>query len=98
MPRRKGRQRNEADRAKHRTAIGGGKSCPNGCGQMTRCRHPDGWKPKHGAKCYFSEWDHCLRCTHVQHYEQFRVWVRPARVTDLGDGRDLVALLESTKP
>lgn len=23
---------------------------------------------------YYSEWDYCKKCKHVQHYEQYKVW------------------------
>lgn len=48
--------------------TGDGKECPK-CGiKMQRRKHSG--KPK--TTYYFTAWDYCLPCRHVQHYEEFK--------------------------
>lgn len=51
--------------------IDSGNLCPKCSMPMERRKHPIGWVPKK-AKYYFSEWDYCNRCLHVQHYGKFK--------------------------
>lgn len=50
--------------------IGIGNECPKCKDPMDRRSHPNHWKPK---KSYFyTKWDMCKKCKHIQHYEEFK--------------------------
>ncbi len=51
--------------------IGTGNKCPKCDRNMERRKHGELIFKKAGG--YFSEWDYCASCGHVQHYERFRV-------------------------
>jgi len=47
--------------------------CPNKCGVMQRRVRILPPKDDSIGKGFFTEWDFCLLCKHVQHYQEFRV-------------------------
>lgn len=47
-----------------------GNKCPKCSESMKRKKHPSHWIPT--KSYYFTEWDHCEKCKHVQHYDEFR--------------------------
>lgn len=47
---------------------GQGKECPKCRERMERREH--GEEPK--KTWYFTEWDYCKKCKHVQHYDEFK--------------------------
>lgn len=50
--------------------IGKGNECPKCSKLMERKKHPPHWK---NTKTYFyTEWDYCKPCGHVQHYDEFK--------------------------
>lgn len=49
---------------------GVGKECPKCKRSMDRRKHPAHWKSK--KSFYYTEWDFCPKCNHVQHYEEFK--------------------------
>jgi hypothetical protein len=51
--------------------------CPKCRRRMEQRRHPPGWEPRPGQPFYFSSWDYCAFCPHLQHYEARKVYVRP---------------------
>lgn len=48
--------------------------CPKGCGLMERRKHPSNWvfNKKRKSFYFFTEWDFCPKCRHVQLYEEFK--------------------------
>lgn len=42
-----------------------------------RRRHANITKKLLKLKYYFSEWDYCRNCKHLQHYECYKVWNDP---------------------
>ena len=58
--------------------IGNGEECTNGCGLMERRKRI---KPPKNKSYFFTEWDYCRKCSHVQHYEKFKstVWQETER-------------------
>lgn len=52
-----------------RIRIGEGKDCPKCKIPMERRKHFE--VPKNRVY-YFREWDFCLKCKHLQHYEEFK--------------------------
>lgn len=50
--------------------VGVGKDCPKCFELMERRKHPENWKPTHDY--FFTEWDFCPKCLHIQHYREFR--------------------------
>lgn len=63
--------------------VGQGHPCPK-CGKsMERRKHsPEDKGIANRCPYYFSEWDYCKRCKHVQQYEQFRVTPIPKHFED----------------
>ena len=51
---------------------GNGNNCPKCSNPMQRREHTDKYDFKARAY-YFKEWDYCLQCKHLQHYEEFKV-------------------------
>ena len=53
--------------------IGIGNNCPKCSKPMERRRHAGKIRNPH---CYYSKWDYCNNCKHVQHYEEYKcqVW------------------------
>jgi hypothetical protein len=50
--------------------VGKGEECPKCFKEMEHRKHPDHWESR---KSYFyTEWDYCPFCKHVQHYEKFK--------------------------
>ncbi len=55
--------------------LDGGEPCRK-CGQpMQRLSHGDDWSPKPQQPYYFSFWDRCFGCRHLQHYEAAKVFI-----------------------
>jgi len=52
--------------------IGIGEHCVKCEKPMERMSHPKDWTPRNGIG-YFTEWDVCRFCRHVQHYQRFYV-------------------------
>lgn len=51
-----------------------GRDCPK-CGRpMERRKHGANETEHRNKNYYFSEWDYCPICRHVQHYEEFKVY------------------------
>ena len=50
--------------------IGEGKECKKCWKPMERRKHPINWKSK--KSYYFTEWDYCQNCKHIQHYDEFK--------------------------
>lgn len=63
--------------------IGKGNPCPKCAHDMLRWGHPLGWAPKRGQPYYFSYWDRCSRCRHMQHYEVAKVHLTPFGTPDV---------------
>lgn len=59
--------------------IGKGDKCPKCSKEMDRRKHPPHWK--HIKSYYYTEWDYCESCKHVQHYDKFKstVWQEEER-------------------
>lgn len=49
--------------------VGSGKSCPKCKELMERRKHPNNWSSMKNH--YFTQWDYCRSCRHVQHYDEF---------------------------
>jgi hypothetical protein len=54
------------------TYIGRGKKCPKCKKPMARMQRKKPPSPDSNQDTWFSEWDFCRDCRHVQHYEEFR--------------------------
>lgn len=52
--------------------IGKGNDCKKCRVPMERRSHKDGFRVKPTQYQYFTEWDYCKPCGHVQHYEVFK--------------------------
>ncbi len=51
-----------------------GDDCPK-CGtSMVRREHPKGWVPRIGQPFYYRYWDMCPNCSHLQHYDDAKVY------------------------
>ena len=51
-----------------------GEVCPK-CGyKMDRRAHRSNSTKQFKQPFYFTEWDYCKTCRHVQHYEQYKVF------------------------
>lgn len=50
--------------------IGDGEKCPKCFELMERRKHPEHWK--NTKSYYFTKWDYCQKCKHVQHYDEFK--------------------------
>lgn len=50
--------------------VGNGEQCPKCKKSMERRKHPTHWKPK--KTYYYTEWDYCNDCYHVQHYDKYK--------------------------
>jgi len=53
--------------------IGNGEPCPKCISLMERRERVEIPKNKN---YYFKEWDYCGICSHVQHYEKFKVYLK----------------------
>lgn len=49
--------------------LGDGNDCPKCKEKMERRKRTR--KPE-GKSYFYTEWDYCHRCSHVQHYEQYK--------------------------
>lgn len=58
---------------KHYAIIGTGELCPKCKLPMQRRDHGTLREKQINAPYYFSQWDYCTRCNHLQHYEMFKV-------------------------
>ena len=47
-----------------------GEDCPKCKDAMQRRKHPAHWKSK--KTYYYTEWDYCNKCQHVQHYDKYK--------------------------
>ena len=56
--------------------TGEGANCPKCLKAMRRRVHKAEWQPKPNQPYYFSFWDYCVRCAHVQLYEVAKVYVK----------------------
>lgn len=52
--------------------IGEGGDCPKCLIPMQRREHKGEAFVKPKQKYYFAEWDYCLQCGHLQHYEIYK--------------------------
>jgi len=48
--------------------------CPKCDQEMERRKHRPNEIAHLSKPYYFSEWDYCKNCRHVQHYEKFKVF------------------------
>lgn len=55
------------------TVIAVGEDCPKCRKPMERRTHKKLRSKQINAPYYFSEWDCCRPCKHIQHYEHFKV-------------------------
>lgn len=53
---------------------GDGEKCPNCSKIMERRTHKEIPEKKEYRVLYYSEWDYCESCHHVQHYERFKTF------------------------
>ncbi len=53
--------------------IGEGLKCPKCDNNMSRRTHPPGWFPKKHVRGYYTEWDYCTKCAHMQHYYKYLI-------------------------
>ena len=51
--------------------VGAGNECI--CGAIMERRKPKS-VDRFSKSFYFTEWDFCLKCKRVQHYEEFKKW------------------------
>ena len=51
--------------------IGYENECPKCKKLMERRKHPAHWVNKNPV-CFYTEWDYCPDCNHVQHYEEYK--------------------------
>jgi hypothetical protein len=56
-----------------RVWIKKGQSCPRCRQTMDRFKHADHWVPPTNGY-WFTWWDVCPKCRHVQHYEHAKCW------------------------
>ena len=74
--------------------IGMGELCPK-CGKDMEKRSHSDLQTSHLNKVYyFTEWDYCQSCKHVQHYDDKKVWsnTKQAKIV-----RNIQASLEETE-
>ena len=50
--------------------VGVGGECPKCNDAMERRKHPTHWKSR--KIYYYTEWDYCNKCQHVQHYDKYK--------------------------
>lgn len=62
------------DRQSKNNILGWGNKCPKCEQKMQRREHRFLGKKQKEAPYFYSKWDYCLGCWHVQHYEEFKVW------------------------
>lgn len=60
-------------KAKH-SVIGTGENCPKCLIPMERREHSGDMMKQKKSVYYFREWDVCLNCKHLQHYEYLKVF------------------------
>lgn len=60
-------------KTKSYTVIGKGENCPKCHRTMDRRSHKKLKSKQTEAPFYFSAWDYCWGCHHLQHYEHFKV-------------------------
>jgi hypothetical protein len=58
------------------TYVSEGERCPTCSVKMGRFEHAKDWKPREGQRIYYSLWDYCKDCKHVQHYDYFKRTVK----------------------
>jgi len=50
--------------------IGEGSPCAKWARPLDRYGHGAGWKPRPAQPYWFTYWDRCPHCGHIQHYEE----------------------------
>lgn len=71
-PNKRARQRTK--RKKRVSIICDGLDCPK-CNRPMQRRKHSSITPKELKKAYyFSEWDYCVSCKHIQLYEKYKIW------------------------
>ena len=60
-------------KSKSYTVIGKGEECPKCNKLMDRRSHRKLRSKQLNAPYYFSKWDYCWGCHHIQHYNHFKV-------------------------
>jgi hypothetical protein len=55
-----------------------GAACPKCSRPMELRSHPPGWQPRPGQPYFFSSWDWCWRCSHLQHYNDRKIYIHQA--------------------
>jgi hypothetical protein len=60
-------------KAKKYEVLDSGEDCPKCKEPMQRREHKNILEKQKNALYYFREWDYCLRCSHLQHYNHFKV-------------------------
>lgn len=58
---------------KHYSVIGSGENCPKCKIPMQRREHDEIREKQRNAPYYFKEWDYCIKCNHLQHYDWCKV-------------------------
>lgn len=61
---------NRNERSNKAIIIGEGENCPKCKKPMSRKKHPPHWR--NIKSYYYTEWDYCKPCGHVQHYEEYK--------------------------
>lgn len=56
------------ERIKKIEVIGVGEKCPKCSEFMERRKHKD----RPGKTWFYTQWDYCKSCKHIQHYEKFK--------------------------
>lgn len=50
--------------------LGEGELCPKCKIPMERRAHPPNWQGR--SVYHYKQWDFCIKCFHLQHYEEFK--------------------------
>ena len=58
--------------------------CPKCKELMERRKHKFFTGKQHLNKSYFTEWDACPNCNHIQHYEKYRQPITPEVLKEKG--------------
>ena len=67
---------------KSSVCIGEGNNCPKCNKPMIRKEHSKITEKILNQPYYYSEWDVCVPCGHIQHYEYKKVWNKNKRADD----------------
>lgn len=63
--------------------LGDGLPCPKCGNHMERREHARLTEKLLKKKFYYSEWDVCSRCKHIQHYDELKVYNKPCDATEI---------------